>query len=505
MDDDEIMPVEVILESLNKAKIEEIVKRELKRGTPIGWITFYLGDEDYAARIGIFDLVESGHLDPKIIETKPQIKVSQPKSKTFNNTIEKSASGIPVLTGLDSLLNREKWHKEEPTDLARYEYHGKVNSDNRIYHYISDPNDLRLLPFDEAIQIIDKFGIDTAKLHLIFSIHTSQEQRPWEGLFRLQGTQLIKDLNRDKRTDLKRSELLREIANTAWALSSLVVKAEWQEGRGKKTFAIKTSRLWNVAIQVVGEKDVDGNISEPEEIYLDVTPGLWTESFLNQLGADSRTALYHYSYISHKIMSIATYPSDLALRIAMRQSLMPYRTSAITVRQFLIENFDGAEDKIGKAMSQRKYAYELRQQWNNALTTLKGVGFELFYDDNSYPVCLRPESKEQAPRGYFNQLVQAKIKIVPPKRQSRKLTVPKSSKKILPDRKEILPDWVKTINGFDIRQTREKSNIKATTLAKYLGKSGAWLSQKETGKRSLTHKEGQELLQAIKFLSKKQS
>ena len=498
MDNNEIMPVEVVLEDLDQVKIQEIVKRELERGTPIGWITFYLGDEDFAPRLSLDYLVKANYLDPEILKIKPQIEPLKPKGETFINPTEKCASGIPVLTGLDSILNQEKWHKEKHTDLARYEHYGRRNSDNRISHYISDPNDLKLLPFNEAVQIIDKFGIDTAKLHLIFSIHASKEQRPWESIFRLQGTQLIKDLNYDKRNDFKKSELLREIAKAAWALGSLVVKAEWEEKRGKKILAnVKISRLWNVAIQIVGQKDFDGNISEPEEIYLDVTPGLWTQSFLNQWGADSRSALYHYSYVSQRIMSMSAYPSDLALRIAMRQSIMPYRTSAITVQQFLIENMKGAENKITQARKDSKYAYELKQQWNNALISLETAGFELSYDDNSYPLCLRKESQENNPKGYFEQLMKAKIKIIPPKQQSRKVIVPKRSPKISLKQE-------KKITGFDIRKAREEAKIKANALAKYMKKSRAWLSQKETGKRSLTDKEGLDLLQAIKLLSKKQ-
>ena len=503
MDDDEseILPIQVILEDLDKAKIEEFVKREMERGTPIGWITFYLGDEDWAPRFNINDLVNLKYLDPKILKIKPQIKTSQPRGKTFINPIEKSASGIPVLTGLDSITHKVKWYEEKHTKLARYEYQGRKNPENRIYHYISDPYDLKLLPFDEAVQIIDKFGINTAKLHLIFSIHASQERKPWEGLFRLQGTQLIKDLNLDKRTDLKKSELLNKIASTAWALASLVVQAEWQEGKGKKTLAnIKTSRLWNVAIQVVGQKNADGKVSEPEEIYLDVTPGLWTESFLNQLGAKSRTALYHYSFVSEKIMSIRAYPSDLALRIAMRQSIMPYRKLPITVGQFLVENMDGAADKIRKAENNSQFAYELKEQWNNALKMLEKAGFKLFYDDNSYPSCLRPDSEEKTHRGYFARLMKAKINITPPELNSRRIVITQPSEK-----PKKLPSVQKIITGSDIRKARLKADVKATDVAKYMKKSRAWLSQKETGKRSLTDKEGRELLQAIRFLSKKLS
>lgn len=502
-DNDEIMPVQVILESLDKTKIEEIVKRELERGTPLGWITFYLGDEDYAARFSIDDLVKSNRLDPKILDTKSKgsdLKILNTKSKgkTFDKPTEKCASSIIVLAGFDSILNPKKWHKEEHTELACYEYHGKKNRNNRIYHYISDPEDLRLLPFDEAIQIIDKFGIDTAKLHLIFSIHASQEQRPWESIFHLQGTQLIKDLNQDRRTDLKRSELLRKIANTAWALSSLVVQAEWEEGKGKKVLAnIKTSRLWNVAIQVVGEKNADGKISEPQEVYLDITPGLWTESFLNKLGAKSRTAFYHYSFVSEKIMSIRAYPSDLALRIAMRQSIMSYRKSPITVRQFLVENMDGAADKIRKAENNYQSAYELKEQWNNALKTLEKAGFKLFYDDDSYPSCLRPDSDEKTHRGYFARLMKAKINITPPELTSRKIVITQPS-----ENRKKLSSVQKIITGSDIREARVKADVKATDVAKYMKKSRAWLSQKETGKRTLTHKEGQELLQAIEIFSK---
>ena len=62
-----------------------------------------------------------------------------------------------------------------------------------------------------ANEIIDKYGIDTAKLHLILAVHACRQEKPWDSKFVLKGTDLIEDLGWYKRTDLTISEKLRKI------------------------------------------------------------------------------------------------------------------------------------------------------------------------------------------------------------------------------------------------------------------------------------------------------
>jgi hypothetical protein len=55
-----------------------------------------------------------------------------------------------------------------------------------------------------------------------------------ESLFTLEGSDLIKEMGWDKRTDLPASKKLNELAKTAYALGCLAIKATWVEGNTKK-------------------------------------------------------------------------------------------------------------------------------------------------------------------------------------------------------------------------------------------------------------------------------
>ncbi len=428
------------------------------------------------------------------------------RTDTFINGIVKLPSSMPVLTGLDSLLHPDRWKADKNQNaLAVYEYKGKKNPDNWIEHYISSLGDLKILPFDEAIQIIDKFGLDTAKLHLILSAQAAQEEEPWKSLFTLRGSRLIKDMGWDKRTDLKKPELLNRIAQTAYALNCLLVRAEWEEGRKKnKVYAsVETSRMWDIAVKMYGQKDLSGNISNPEEVLLKIRPGLWTGSFLNRGGAASKQALYQFSYLSEKVMGIDPYHNELAIRIALRQSITArYRNSALAVATYLRENLMGAAGKIAEARSDRRRAYDLKQQWDNSLLTLENAGFTIIFDEESYPENLRPGNSTKNPRGYLNKLLEAKVAITPPSPSSKERAMAESAPLPIPIKKKLPDSGQPRITGSDIRKAREAAGLKGSTLANYMGKSRAWLHQKESGKRSLKQKEAEQMLKAIEHLSR---
>ncbi len=429
-------------------------------------------------------------------QTQPQ-ETKNYAGRTFIHQEEKMANGMPIFTGYKAMLEKDAWTEETISKLACYRYEGKSNPNNYIEHYINKANtkEIITLPFSEAIQIIDKYGIDTAKLHLILAVHACRQEKPWDTKFVLKGTDLIKALGWQKRTDLTLSEKLKKISQLAWAVNCLLVRAKWILGQPKNNkvpVKIETSRIWEIAFAEFGQENVlTKTVDNPYEVEITVRPGIWSYFFLNEGGQAAKTALYHFSWLSECIMSIDPYHEETALRIAMIQSIAAYRNSFITVETWLKENLTGAGTRIKKAKSDRRYAHDLKNYWDSIITTLKNVGFNIKFEPETYPEWLRPNSTEKNKRGYFDTLLQARVSITPPTPAylEQQKTNPKPIKK--------------TITGTDLKKARESAGLSLSAVANYFGKSRMWLSNKESGKRNLTQSEAKEILKAISLLQEK--
>ncbi len=413
---------------------------------------------------------------------------------TFIHPEEKMANGMPIYTAYKAMLEKDAWIEETISKLALYRYEGKSNADNYIEHYINKANtkEIITLPFSEAIQIIDKYGIDTAKLHLILAVHACRQEKPWDTKFILKGTDLIKALGWHKNKHLTKTEKLKEISQLAWAVNCLLIKCEWILGppkNNKVPIKISTSRMWDLAIEEFGQNNlITKKVDNPEEVEITVRPGLWTYFFLNDGGRAAKTALYHFSWLSESIMSIDPYHEETALRIAMIQSIAAYRNSFITVETWLKENLTGAGTSIEKAKKDFRRRAELKSYWDNIIITLRNVGFTVKFDPETYPEWLRPNSTEKNKRGYFDTLLQARVSITPPTPAylEQQKTNPKPIKK--------------TITGTDLKKARESAGLSLSAVANYFGKSRMWLSRKESGKRNLTQSEALQILKAISIL-----
>jgi hypothetical protein len=159
---------------------------------------------------------------------------SQKRSLFKSHPFEAIPTAALMLSSINSQIKKqESWQKNED-GIAVAQHRAKGNSQNYIEHYISTPGDITLLPWNEAQQIIDKFGFNSAKLHLIFAAYTIEQSKPWESLFTIKGSDLIEKIGWDKRTDLPKYQKLLEIAKTAFALDCLLVKTVWIEGRNRK-------------------------------------------------------------------------------------------------------------------------------------------------------------------------------------------------------------------------------------------------------------------------------
>ncbi len=425
--------------------------------------------------------------------------VTEPSLYQQDQYFTPTATAASMVSSLRAQLRSDQWSKDS-SGLAYWRYQAKGKPSNYIEHYITSPGDISLLPWDEAIQIIDKFGTTTAKLHLIFAAHTMRQKNPWESQFTLSASDLIKELGWDKRTDLSKSQKLNELAKAAFALGCLTIKATWIEGYRKNRIScsVETSRIWETAVKVKGEKlnlkgtiNLDEQIEQVEEVYVTVRPGLWTYGFLNKAGYEAKKALYQFGYLVQDILKIDPYHDDLALRLALNLTLEsrfhPNGTyKVLTILETLLP-----QTVINEARNNRDKAFKLTKRWNHSLEVLSGLkrAFQIEFDPATYRKELRPGSKAKKPRGYFEQLLAAKITIRPPDPIPdllAKKTKPQSTQAKLNSANRTVSSFKSPTNeltGTEIQKARKAKGWSQAKLAGFLGVSQRYISMFERGDR----------------------
>ncbi len=207
-------------------------------------------------------------------------------------------------------------------------------------------------------------------------------------------------------------------------------------------------------------------------------------------------ALYNFAYLAKNILELDPYHEELALRIALLQSTMPYR-SYITVEHWLEENLLGYKDRISKARSKSYVRRELKLYWDKTLLALEGIGFHIHFDEESYPQNLRPNGK--VPRGYFEPWLKAKIKITP-----QKISKPESAiehqERFEREAKKKLTS-TKTYSGSELKKARTANKLTQDMIAKYLKCSKGTISKLEK-KSEIPLKKYKEMIDAINFVAK---
>ncbi|PHV60990.1 hypothetical protein [Cyanobacterium aponinum] len=406
---------------------------------------------------------------------------------------------LPVITSGVKALRDRKWGKDD-LGKACYVHKKADNSDSYITHYIRDFNDseeIASLPHSEAIQILEKFGVYPALLHLILAVHFYKQPDPTTAILMLRGTDLIKDLGLDKRKDLTKEQKLARVYETITAVRSLLIKAKWTVNlRGRKkpvNVSFDPYVMWDILPLKITDTDLFGN-ETLIEIEVKVRAGLWLDEFLSKVGKGSSKVFYSYATLSQKILDLDPYHEELALRIALLQSTMDYR-QYYTVEQWLIENLLGAKPKISEAKTDRIKRKKLVDLWDNTLKSLERIGFKIHFDNKTYPEEFRPDFEGKKPRGYFERLLEAKIKLTP-----ESLGKPESDQDAIEAEKiPITPE--KVYRGEDLKKARLKANVSPIQIAKYLDCSKGKIYNAEK-RDNLSEKLFKEIISAVRYISK---
>jgi len=410
-----------------------------------------------------------------LIKFFPELKRSFEISfeSPINNELNYMVGGSAITSGCKALRDKNSWNKSI-TGKAVFNHRKSNNINSYITHYINDfknTDELKFLPYNEANQILDKFGVHPALLHLILAVHIYRQPDPLSAVFYLKGTDLIKDLGLHKRSDLRTHQKLNKVLEIISAVRSLIITAKWtgnirvKSGRRYEnkdvTVEVEPSLMWDILPKKITQKDLFGN-EELLEIELLFRSGLWLKEFFNQAGKELGKSLYNFATYSSKILDLDPYHEELALRIALLQCTMDYR-QYYTVEQWLNENLLGSKDRINKAKKNQPTRKKLTDLWDKTLLALERIGYIIHYDKRTYPEELRPNSPRK-PRGYFERLLEAKIKLQP-----ETLIKPQSELEAEVEAIEVKPlPQAQTYSGKKLKEARLKANVTPKQMAKYL-------------------------------------
>jgi DNA-binding transcriptional regulator YiaG len=418
--------------------------------------------------------------------------------------------GVAMVSSSRALRDKDIWDKDLISGYAYYQHKKSDDANSIITHYISDITDtgkLTLLPHDQALQVLEKFGVYPTLLHLILAVHTYRKIDPTNTKIELTGTDLIKDLGLDKRKHLTKQEKFKRVLECLTAVKSLVISASWQsvvkfkeKGKWKKKdlpLYLPPTVMWNISELLIPQENSLGE-NEIKEIEIVVKAGAWLDHFFNRNGKSLGQALYNYATFAKSILDLDPYREELALRIALIQSTMDYRQYH-TVEKWLIENLPNGKKRISDAKNDHRSRKKLKDSWDRNLLALERIGFKIDFDDKgSYPQELRP-ANESNPRGYWDKLLNGKIKITPPRLNKPESNNEKQERLEREAKKKL--SSTKNYSGSELKQARESANVKPTAIAKYLDCSKGRIYNAEK-RQSISPKIYKEIMDAINYIKK---
>jgi DNA-binding XRE family transcriptional regulator len=454
-----------------------------------------------------------------LLGTKPSSnKKKIPNTEVSLSKIDKIApipTGLPIVSSISAQLQADLWQPDE-AGIAYFRYHSKNNQKNYLEHYITSPGDIEALPWEAAEQIINKFGFNTVKLQMILAAHAMRQSTPWESTFTLKATDVIEELGWDKNHSSNLPTKRNEVASIAHALSCLLVKSVWIEGRGKTQVDASTpiGRMWELLIDPHGQFDwTTGRVEQPEEVYITVRPGLWTAHFLNQAGSKAKEALYQFGYLALNILKIDPYHDELALRLAIHLTLdVRIRARDRNPYEYKVRSLLGCilpEQSIQEAIQNSDKARNLFKRWNHAAQLLGSLGWlsaESQADENTanssgifythpYPEWMDPESKTKKPRGWIEQWLEQKLIIRPPhpipeRMQSLSRSKTSTSKRL---KSKVAPPPSRE----EIKAARKAKGWTQAKLAGTVGVDQSLIAKVESGKRTISDDLANDLRQAL--------
>ncbi|MBW4595427.1 MAG: helix-turn-helix domain-containing protein [Brasilonema angustatum HA4187-MV1] len=323
-------------------------------------------------------------------------RLRKPKNLPFtkpplftSKNYEMTATCAPIVSATQAYLKHPDWSEYSNGSLYFQKSFGKgryiefyiLHKQEHQPQYISD---------SAEHQILEQYGVMAARLHAVFATYAAQQTEPWKQPFVLRGSELTKTLKVYKSKKLTKSQKLKAIADLALVVGTLGAVIHWYEG--ELNLCIKERcLLWMVSVQEYSQPNLFEEEDELCEVIIRVQPGLWTYNFLNSQGEQSKTALYQYGFMPKQIFDLHPRQHKLATSLALYiiQNSRAHKNGIYTVHSLLSKVLPSSQ--IEQAVNDYRYGWRLKENLEEALLVLKDkVGIKIEFDDESYPLWLRP-------------------------------------------------------------------------------------------------------------------
>ncbi|MBD2158890.1 helix-turn-helix transcriptional regulator [Leptolyngbya sp. FACHB-16] len=337
-------------------------------------------------------LTEVEVLPPQSTRTRIRKPRNLPRTEPplfTNKSVEMMASGAPVISATQAFLKPPDWSEYGQDRLYFQKQFGKGRY-IEFYVLNKQKHQADSISSQAEREILEQYGVMAARLHAVFASYAAIQSEPWKQPFYLLGTDLIKTLKVHNSNKFTKSQKLKAIADLAWVVGTLGAVIHWFEG-DMDLCVRERSLLWIVSVQEYTQPHVDGETEELHEVVIRVQPGLWTHNFLNREGAQQQKALYQYGLIPKEVFDIDPHRRKLATSMGLYLiQNSRARPNGIYTIESLIESVLPSNE-IERALSDRRYGWKLKESVDNALLTLKdNLKIEIGFDDETYPVWLRP-------------------------------------------------------------------------------------------------------------------
>jgi DNA-binding transcriptional regulator YiaG len=310
-------------------------------------------------------------------------------------------------------------------------------------------------------------------------------------------------LGLQRRTDKNRQEKLALIEEIVKQPCKITTFISWPGQGRRKKFTVEEGRLWHLLgtryhyqQDLFGEKQVTG-------MSFVVKAGLWAKYFLHEEDAQEPNLTASQGVLSksllESVMSLWQHRAGAArLMVWLLFKSQMSRLYTIPVRT-LMEVAYGTE-KVREAEDDNQLRKKLTNTWDEDLLALHDRGWQIKFDPLTYPVDIQPSGfgreNNRRPRGFFDQLLSAKLEIRPP--ESWDLTQLEAAADPLEERAMALA--VAELTGAEIKEMRIAKGWSQRKLANLTGISQGLISMMENETRSVSVENESILRRTLEYL-----
>jgi len=290
-------------------------------------------------------------------------------------------------------------------NVAFLRYQSRHNRNAYLEHYLTQPSDLAYLPWEMAEQILQKFGLNATRLHLLFSAYAMQHPKPWQGSFPLDLDEIMPLLEDARPSRMGRATRQNQLAGLAYALSCLLVKVICGETTAPQV-QTPVAKLWDILIEPQGILDwSSGRIEQPDAIELLVRPGLWIEGMARRSDDRLVAVLHYFGRMAALLVQRHALTNDLALRLLIylmldtRLQASSAHPHEYEVRQLLSVGLSDTQTMDDFSLSEAQGMFD---QWQQTLEILAELGWQPRQGSSVVSLADRPDKLLSSSQFYLS-------------------------------------------------------------------------------------------------------